>query len=272
MQSNARRRHVAPDTDMILYATLFLGALLASLLIYRYDLYEREPWPYLVATASVGMLTMWLAGTLEEISLGAISDHTFLHVALVAATHEEGLRVAVVGLFALLVPSQFNDPMDGLVYGSFLGIGMAVAESLDRMMYLPALPDMLPATEIVRVFGHLVLGGIVCFGIGLARMRVARWPWWLGGCVVFAVSWHFLWDWVAFTASGSAALLPMQNAVGVVLMATGMVVYGVLVIMGSNESRRIFAPCSQRELWGWPFTLWRGRPGPSRASRGADAS
>ncbi len=257
---------------MILYLTLLCCALLAGLLVYRYDLYEREPVFLLVITALVGVAAMWLAAVLEELTLSAIADPSLTQVALVAATHEEGLRLLLVGAFAFLVPSQFNDPMDGLVYGSVLGVGMAVAESVDRMMYLPVLPDVLPATEVVRVLGHLVLGGIACFGIGLARMRAARWPWWLVGCATVATTWHFLWDWMAFNASGRMDLLPMQNAAGVLLMATGLLVYGVFVIMGSNASRRVFAPCSQRELWGWPFTLWRGRPGTARAARGAGAS
>lgn len=257
---------------MILYLTLFGCALLAGLLVYRYDLHEQEPVALLVMTAVVGIAAMWLAASLEELTLGAIADPTLFHVALVAASHEEGIRILLVGMLAVSLPSQFNDPMDGLVYGSILGVGMAVAESLDRMMYLPARPEMLPAAEVVRVLGHLVLGGIACFGIGLARMRVARWPWWLFGGAAFATAWHFLWDWMAFTASGHAGLLPLQNVAGVLLMATGLLVYGVLVIMGSNASRRVFAPCSQGELWGWPFTLWRGRPGTAREPGGTDAS
>ena len=40
---------------------------------------------------------------------------------------------ALVVALALLIPSQFNDPMDGIIYGSLIGLGMAVLESIDYL-------------------------------------------------------------------------------------------------------------------------------------------
>lgn len=83
--------------------------------------------------------------------------------------------LVVIGL-ATLVPRQFNDPMDGIIYGSLIGVGMAIDESV---FFLglgadPAAP--LPPAEIIRVTGHLVMGGITGFAIGMARMRMKGWP------------------------------------------------------------------------------------------------
>ena len=233
---------------MILYATLGLCATLAGLLVYRYDLYEREPWYMLVAMA---------AGEAEAFTIDRIGVGSVAGIALVAATHEEWARFLVVALLAVVAPRQLNDPLDGLIYGSIVGLGMAVLESINHMAYLPAMPSALPPSELVRLLGHLVLGGITCYGIGLARMRVRHWPRWVIGGLTFGIAWHFLWDWIAFSSWTGETFVWWHNAAAIGLMLSGLLVYGVLVMVGSNHSRDRFAPHDARELWGWPFTVWR---------------
>ena len=121
---------------MALYVALGLCALLAALLVYRYDLYEREPW-YMVALAIVlGAAGMRLVGTVELVSLGFVD--TQVAVAALAALHEEAARLAIVIAIAFVFPRQFNDPMDGIVYGSMVGLGMALEESFFLLGLLEA--------------------------------------------------------------------------------------------------------------------------------------
>ncbi len=47
---------------MLLYVTLALCALLAGLLVYRYDMYDREPWYMMVTAIVVGATAMWGTG------------------------------------------------------------------------------------------------------------------------------------------------------------------------------------------------------------------
>lgn len=54
---------------VFVYATLFLCTMLVAMLVYRYDMYEKEPWYMLVATAAFGVLVMWLLGYIEDLSL-----------------------------------------------------------------------------------------------------------------------------------------------------------------------------------------------------------
>jgi RsiW-degrading membrane proteinase PrsW (M82 family) len=244
---------------MILYAALAVSAVLAALLVVRYDLYEREPLPMLLVMGGAGALVMRVAGWSERVMLDRFSDPGLATISLVAATHEEALRLGLVALFAAVAAGQFNDPIDGLIYGSIVGLGMAVMESVDHMDYVPELPAALPPTEVVRLMGHLVLGGITCYGLGLAKLRIPRWGWWLAGSVAFSTVLHFLWDWIAFTSWVSGLMPWWQTTAAIALMLGGLLVYGVLVILGSDHSRRVFAPRSTRELWGWPFSLWRGR-------------
>ena len=51
---------------MILYSTLGLCALAAAVLVYRHDLYDREPLPLLGLTVALGAGAIGLAGRAEE--------------------------------------------------------------------------------------------------------------------------------------------------------------------------------------------------------------
>ena len=57
---------------VFVYATLFLCTMLVGMLVYRYDMYEKEPWYMLVTTAAFGVLFMWLLGYIEYLSLSLV--------------------------------------------------------------------------------------------------------------------------------------------------------------------------------------------------------
>ncbi len=247
---------------MLLYGSLAVCGILAALLVYRYDMYEREPWYMIVVAIGLGWGAMWLAGLAETWTMNLFGEppRPDVIVAAIAATHEELARLLVVIGLAIFLPRQFNDPMDGIIYGSIVGVGMAIDESL---FFLglgadPAAP--LPPAEVIRIAGHLVMGGITGFAIGMARMSLKGWPRVLAVCLVVSIGMHFLWDCVAFAAGRQGAMTPWQTAAAVCLMLGGILFYGVLVVVGSEWSRQVFAPHSTKSLWGWPFTLLR-KPG-----------
>jgi RsiW-degrading membrane proteinase PrsW (M82 family) len=238
----------------VVYLTLLACAAAAALLVVRYDLYEREPWPMLIAAAAVGATVMWSIGFLEDATLARCGGPTAGPpvLAVIAAVEEELARLAIVVLIALLLPRQLNDPIDGLIYGSMVGLGMAVEESREVLSWMDP-TWLLPGTEPVRLLGHLVLGGITGFAIGMARLAMPGWKLALAQCVALSIGIHFLWDWIAFIVRDRGLMTPAQTIGAVGLMITGMVVYGVLVVRGSRRSREIFAPGSTLDPWGWPF-------------------
>ncbi len=242
---------------MVLYAALLVCAGLACLLVLRYDMYEKEPWYMIVLTAAIGAGVMLLVGEAEAFSLELYGPEPIpaVYVSAVAATHEELARLLIVVGLAVLVPRQFNDPMDGIIYGSIVGVGMALNESVSFLSFRGAPGGALPPTEVIRVFGHLVMGGITGFAIGMARMRMQRWARTLLGCLAVSMTLHFLWDCVAFAAQETGAMTWWQTAAGVAIMLAGMLFYGWLVVIGSDWSRRVFAPQHPKTLWSWPFSL-----------------
>jgi RsiW-degrading membrane proteinase PrsW (M82 family) len=140
---------------------------------------------------------------------------------------------------------HFNDPLDGLIYGSFAGLGAAIEESITVLGFADG-PILLPGQEPVRLAGHLIMGGIGGFGLGMRPLADRRWHLWALATLAAAALLHTLWDVVAFHAHDHADLharaSPWHTAAGVLLMLAGMVVFRWLVRRGAALSRRVFAP------------------------------
>jgi RsiW-degrading membrane proteinase PrsW (M82 family) len=244
-------------------AAYVVCAAAAVSLVYRYDLYDREPWPLVVATASAGAVVMWWLSGFQDAVIARLAGASAspYPLALVAAATEEPARLLIVLALAVLAPRFFNDPMDGLVYGSIAGIGMALEETWAILSQSSAPSPFLPV-ELVRVSGHLVLGGITGFGVGVAKrpgVSTRRWVTALAACLAGSMLLHFLWDVAALTQTLSGGLSRWPALAGSVVMLVGMVVYGALVVTGARWSRQTFAPNSLRTLWGWPLVRVRQR-------------
>lgn len=245
---------------MALYLTLAVAAVLAARLVVRYDLYDREPWPVLAGVIAAGGLAMAAAGPLEDALIRWVGGGrpTAALIAVIAAAVEEGLRFVIVLGLALATPRYFNDPMDGLIYGSAAGIGMALEETAMYMAAAPTgqLAGALPV-ESVRLFGHVVMGGVTGFGIGLIHCRRAGrvWARLAAGCLGIGVFMHFVWDYVAISSVLREGWAATAATLSIALVVVSTALYGVLVIAGSKLSREVFAP-------GSPARVWRSGGGP----------
>ncbi len=244
---------------MLLYITLASCAFLAGWLVYRYDMYEREPWYMVVFAVGLGMAAMWGIGHVELWTFDRLGRQlTPLLEACIAGTHEEGIRLVVVAGLAVFIPSQFNDPMDGIIYGSLVGLGMAVLESLDYL-HLGGPPPTLPPEEVIRILGHLLMGGITGFAFGMWRMKMARWLPALLLTVAFSTGLHILWDVIALTTRDRGSATLGERILAVFTLLSGVAVFGFLVVLASEWSRQVFAPDREHRLWGWPFSRFLGQ-------------
>ena len=246
---------------MVLYAALLLSAALLAALVYRHDLYDREPRGLLLLTAVAGALAMALAGRAEDATVYALAplpDPWW--IAAAAAFWEQAARVAVVGGLCLGARRWFNDPMDGLTYGSIAGLGMAAFESTIVLGLDPPLDGRLAAPEVVRQYLHLVLAGIAGFPFGMLRTgtRGARTA--FLACTAAAAGIHFAVDWAGIRGAGleEARALRVWVVLGATVLATA--IYGSLAVAASEWSRRRFAPWSVRRLVDWPTRAIFGPP------------
>jgi len=247
---------------LLFFFTLTLCACLTAGLVYRYDLYEHEPAWLLALAVGLGAGAMGLAGHVEAWVLAGLARAGLLHVAAVAALVEEALKLLVVAAVALLARREFDDAMDGVVYGSMAGLGAALEESVFYSRLVPGMAPSLPAAELVRLWAHVVLGGIVGFPVGFWRTRPGRSAGGaLGGLLVVVVL-HFGWDALVLSVPDGAVPSVPQTLGGLGLMLGSLALYGRLVAIASARSRQEFAPGSLRQLWGWPFAqlLRRFRP------------
>lgn len=238
---------------LCLYFTLATCGLAIGLMVLRYDLYDREPWYFVLTTLTLGAVAMWIAGQLQIGIIRALNAQGFqipnLLLATIAGTSEEFAKFAAVVMLWAVVAKHFNDPLDGLLYGSFAGLGAALEESV-FVLSRSHINGYLPPTEPVRLCGHLVMGGIGAFGLGLLTIR-SRWaiP------VIFAslaaaAGLHIVWDIAAFSASdhyrAQASLESWHTAVPIALMLSGMVAYRRLAALGARLTRRKLQICDVR--------------------------
>lgn len=242
---------------MFVYAVVLLCALGLAAMVYRYDMYEREPWYMLLLALVIGGAAGFGVGHLEDFTIHAIGSaaETTAGSAAIAATHEELAKLICVILIAQIFRKQFNDPMDGIIYGSFIGLGMAIEESLFYLS-LEAAPNIASGREAVRLVLHLLMGGMGGFGLGMARFHMRLWPAALALFFGCALAIHFCWDAVIPLTYDDDVMAGLQQASAVALMVGSIVIYGTLVAVASRWSRAEFAADSAKRLWAWPFSLW----------------
>jgi RsiW-degrading membrane proteinase PrsW (M82 family) len=236
---------------IVLYASLAFCALGIGLAAARYDLYVREPWYMLLVAVVLGAVAM-LGAYFVEVGVIRVCGRMGRPIdlptlAVVAGITEELAKLLAVLAIALLARRFFSEPMDGLVYGSFVGLGAAIEESVWLLRQLPQ-TAYLPPQEPVRLVGHLVLGGIGGFGLGLLAIR-SRWAILaIPASVAAAMILHTAWDIVAFKAppAGVPRLTTWEGGMPVVLMLVGMITYRRLVSIGGRMTRSWLQVCDVR--------------------------
>lgn len=241
----------------ISYLMLILCGYLAIRLVYRYDLYEKEH--SFMALIAVGL--GYGAAQLVERTEGWIYDQLGARAGIaavqasVAASNEEAAKLLIVILIALIARRHFNDPLDGLVYGSLAGLGMAIEEAL-HFWRIGGATQILIGEHLIRVFGHLVMGGIIGFPIGLIWDK-SRSAWlMLPGCVMGAMALHFVWDVLAEWQPPTPLWGRIRLGAAAITILGGMLLYGVLCEVGARHSYRIHGRGRPLTLFDWPFTLF----------------
>lgn len=235
-----------------MYFMLGACGLAIGLAAFRYDLYNREPWYMVLIAVALGAAGMWVACYIEVGAIRAAAANGVSidsgRLALLAGTVEELTKFGVVALVAMVVKRQFNEPLDGIVYGSFAGLGAALEESVAVLQRLSAGTQYLPPQEPVRLVGHLVMGGIGGFGIGLIMVKSWRAAMPVCAALLAAIALHTAWDVTAFADHKTAEprLLTWHAVVPMGLMLAGMLLYRRLVSSGARLTRAYLHVCDVR--------------------------
>ena len=228
-------------------------------LVYRYDLFEREPWYALLFTAVVsGIMTYvfacFVADPINEQIAWVGSER--LVGSLTAGICEELIKLAAVLITFGVMRHVFNDPFDGLIYGAFAGLGFAVYETWLYNSY-----DITTSLQnramhgFARFLIHCLLGSLTCAGLGFARFKTPNWKLTFATLTIASMVLHFSYDYVVLgMMAGNIEKLPLQRVVLVLVMSMLMVLFGRAVVVGSKKSGTVHGK-TKRRLYAWPFSL-----------------
>jgi len=222
----------------ILAAATFL--VLIVVVVWWLDRYDREPLGMVAAAFGWGALAApALATVTETIALGILGPHygRLLGGTLVAIgigpLAEEGWKA--VGLLAVVALSrEFDNPTDGLVYGTAVGLGFAMTENLLYELSAAAAGDLhrlltlvLGRTLItagIHALCSAALGGMLGFAV-LAGGWVRRFGLVLTG-LVGAVALHGAWN-----TAVTAAVVARDPRGTAVMVATVMALYLCYIVL-----------------------------------------
>ena len=184
----------------------------------RLDRNHKEPWRLVLVAAAWGAIvatslvvwgeTVWETSAQRALVPGPGLDTS---LAFMAGTLEELAKGLAVVLLFLVMRNEFDDVVDGIVYGAAVGLGFNFMESVSYMtnVYSIFQPEGVGSVAagiqwynrqvLGLFFGHATYTAFIGAGIGIARQLRGRRPKVLAmiaGFVV-AIAAHFSWDaWV----------------------------------------------------------------------------
>jgi RsiW-degrading membrane proteinase PrsW (M82 family) len=170
-----------PDPSTILAAALVavVPSLVYLFVLNLIDRYEKEPWTILLACVGAGALVAPAVSVVALVLLGRPASLPPAFApgpradALVGIVEELAVG-AVLLVITRTVRGEFDDILDGVIYGAAVGAGFGAAES-----FLWALGDT--NTLGASAIAHLVLAGLNHAFYGAVIGAVIGWAQWLPG-------------------------------------------------------------------------------------------
>ena len=206
-------------TSLVLLVSLTISATLLVIvvaLVWWIDRYDREP-IHLVA-----MVFLWGAAVAPLASVVAVSAAGWLFagndpmamagligVGVVTPVIEELAKGAAIVL-VVVFSSKFDNPTDGVVYGTAAGLGFAVTENVIYGVGSGVNFDHAPGIA-------LLIGSRTLLSAGIHALASAA----FGGCLGHAVLTARRWGRVAWTVAGLAAAVTIHGSWNIALVTFG---------------------------------------------------
>jgi protease PrsW len=194
---------------------------LFAFVVLQLDRYEHEPWQLLLSAFLWGAVVATFVAALFNDLIGAIITAMVgealgevLTASVVAPVVEETAKGFALLILYFILRHEFDNVLDGIVYGSLVGIGFAMTENIlyfGRMLQengLIGLGILFYLRVILGGFGHALYTGTIGAGLGYARETRRRWiiPVIVPGAYLLGIGQHAAWNFLAATLV--PALLP----------------------------------------------------------------
>lgn len=215
----------------IYFLTLFLVSILPGILwvwyFYRKDKYDPEPTRLIVRDFIWGILSVFPASLLETPFGSLITPQAsllslFIGTVLVVGVVEEGMKSYVVYRLHYYHP-EFDEPVDGIIYGVTVGLGFAAFENLFYTMLFGYQVGLVRA--VLTSLAHASFTGIFGYYLSLAKGSDNRLLIWRGFILVAFL--HGLYDFLVI--SGMMGMF--YTVVTIILLQ----VYLASLIRGTTE-------------------------------------
>lgn len=253
---------------LLSWGLILIYAVPVGLLIYRLDLFEREPRSMLVgAILWGGVIATGLAVFANEAWLSVIGKATSPDFAtqwgpaIVGPGVEETLKLMGVVILFLIASSEFDGVMDGFVYGAMIGLGFTVVEDISYFFIAaaaapgavsqsgPVIDTFLMRVGAGGLYGHVLFTGLTGMGFAyLATQRTVALPKRLVGaavCIAAGVAAHAIWnspvtDFMLNTTGGADPSVLQWFAFGAIKGVPFLILLGVLVVLATRSEERAY--------------------------------
>lgn len=199
----------------------FLPVPMLAFVVLQLDRYEKEPWQVLLAAFLWGAVVATFIAAISNDVIGDIISAIvgqqlggLLTTSVVAPIVEETAKGIALLLLYWILRHEFDNVLDGIVYGSLVGIGFAMTENIlyfGRTLQengFVGLGVLFYLRVMLGGFGHALYTGTTGAGIGYARETHRTWliPILVPGAYVLGILQHAAWNFLAATVV--PALLP----------------------------------------------------------------
>ncbi|MHC4470779.1 MAG: PrsW family intramembrane metalloprotease [Planctomycetota bacterium] len=243
-------------------ALTLLAVGLQALVIYWLDRHEREPvllllgcfiWGAVVATVGSAVLEESLDSYMLARSMEPL-ERMRMMLQVGAPVIEETMKGLALLLVFLLFRREFDNVLDGLVYGAMVGLGFAWIEDISYLSQAaafggaPGLLGLFWVRCLVHGAGHSAYTALTGCGFGLARvMKRPRLRWvMIPVFLLLGMLGHHLWNahvlaFVDFEDSHARFLFLSAPLAALALMGPFLVLLGVITVLCWRQERRVLA-------------------------------
>ena len=155
---------------MLVLALALAPTLLLLLWVYREDQHEPEPRGLVLVAFALGAIAVPLCASVERYLLPPgfprVDGITLLGACFLIACCEELAKFLPLNSW-LVRHAEFDEPLDGIVYGAAISLGFAAAENL--LYALSQSPEILILRMFTAVPAHASFGILMGFFVGAGK-------------------------------------------------------------------------------------------------------